>query len=50
MGAVVLDLLPCSDRCSPFFIPMLIGNMAAGLTAIQTGAQGLTHSHSLREV
>jgi 3-oxoacyl-[acyl-carrier-protein] synthase II len=28
------------DRCSPFFIPMLIGNMAAGLTAIQTGAQG----------
>jgi 3-oxoacyl-[acyl-carrier-protein] synthase II len=28
------------DRCSPFMIPMMIGNMAAGLTAIHTGAQG----------
>lgn len=28
------------DRCSPFMIPMLIGNMAAGLTAIHTGAKG----------
>ena len=29
-----------SDRCSPFFVPMLISNMAAGLTAIHTGAKG----------
>ncbi|MEA5533242.1 beta-ketoacyl-ACP synthase II [Crocosphaera sp. XPORK-15E] len=28
------------SRCSPFMIPMMIGNMAAGLTAIQTGAKG----------
>lgn len=28
------------DRCSPFMVPMMIGNMAAGLTAIQTGAKG----------
>lgn len=28
------------SRCSPFMIPMMIGNMAAGLTAIHTGAQG----------
>ncbi|MDX1976421.1 MAG: beta-ketoacyl-ACP synthase II [Pseudanabaenaceae cyanobacterium bins.68] len=28
------------DRCSPFMIPMMIGNMAAGLTAIQLGAKG----------
>ncbi len=28
------------DRCSPFTIPMLIANMAAGLTAIHTGAKG----------
>jgi 3-oxoacyl-[acyl-carrier-protein] synthase II len=28
------------DRCSPFMIPMMIANMAAGLTAIQTGAKG----------
>jgi 3-oxoacyl-[acyl-carrier-protein] synthase II len=28
------------DRASPFMIPMMIGNMAAGLTAIQTGAKG----------
>lgn len=27
-------------RCSPFMIPMMIGNMAAGLVAIHTGAQG----------
>lgn len=29
-----------ADRCSPFMIPMMIGNMAAGLTAIQIGAKG----------
>jgi 3-oxoacyl-[acyl-carrier-protein] synthase II len=28
------------DRCSPFMIPMMIGNMAAGLVAIQLGARG----------
>ncbi len=28
------------SRCSPFMIPMMIGNMAAGLTAIYTGAKG----------
>ncbi|NJK35346.1 MAG: beta-ketoacyl-ACP synthase II [Oscillatoriales cyanobacterium SM2_2_1] len=28
------------DRCSPFMIPMMIGNMAAGMTAIHTGAKG----------
>lgn len=28
------------DRCSPFMIPMMIGNMAAGLTAIRLGAKG----------
>lgn len=28
------------DRCSPFTIPMMIANMAAGLTAIHTGAKG----------
>lgn len=28
------------DRCSPFTIPMTISNMAAGLTAIYTGAKG----------
>ena len=28
------------DRSSPFMIPMMIANMAAGLTAIQTGAKG----------
>ncbi len=28
------------DRCSPFTIPMMLGNMAAGLTAIHTGAKG----------
>ncbi|PSF38049.1 beta-ketoacyl-[acyl-carrier-protein] synthase II [Aphanothece hegewaldii CCALA 016] len=27
-------------RCSPFMIPMMIANMAAGLTAIHTGAKG----------
>ena len=27
-------------RCSPFLIPMMIANMAAGLTAIHTGAKG----------
>lgn len=29
-----------SDRCSPFMVPMMIANMAAGLTAIHTGAKG----------
>ncbi|MEB3356819.1 MAG: beta-ketoacyl-ACP synthase II [Synechococcales bacterium] len=29
-----------ADRCSPFMIPMMIANMAAGLTAIHTGARG----------
>lgn len=28
------------NRCSPFLIPMFIANMAAGLVAIHTGAQG----------
>ncbi|PZO23089.1 MAG: beta-ketoacyl-[acyl-carrier-protein] synthase II [Leptolyngbya foveolarum] len=28
------------SRCSPFMIPMMIANMAAGLTAIQVGAKG----------
>lgn len=28
------------DRCSPFMVPMMISNMAAGLTAIQIGAKG----------
>lgn len=28
------------NRCSPFMVPMMIANMAAGLTAIHTGAQG----------
>ncbi|TAD77107.1 MAG: beta-ketoacyl-[acyl-carrier-protein] synthase II [Oscillatoriales cyanobacterium] len=28
------------DRCSPFMIPTMIANMAAGLTAIQIGAKG----------
>ncbi len=29
-----------ASRCSPFMIPMMIANMAAGLTAIQIGAKG----------
>jgi 3-oxoacyl-[acyl-carrier-protein] synthase II len=28
------------DRCSPFMVPMMIANMASGLTAIHTGAKG----------
>lgn len=28
------------DRCSPFMIPMMIANMAAGQTGIHTGAKG----------
>ncbi|MBD1861067.1 MULTISPECIES: beta-ketoacyl-ACP synthase II [Trichocoleus] len=28
------------DRCSPFMVPMMIANMAAGLTAIHIGAKG----------
>jgi 3-oxoacyl-[acyl-carrier-protein] synthase II len=35
---VYLDRGP--DRCSPFMIPMMIANMAAGLTAIHIGAKG----------
>ncbi|MBP0016533.1 MAG: beta-ketoacyl-ACP synthase II [Cyanobacteria bacterium SBLK] len=35
---VYLDRGP--SRCSPFMIPMMIANMAAGLTAIHTGAKG----------
>jgi 3-oxoacyl-[acyl-carrier-protein] synthase II len=35
---IYLDRGP--DRCSPFMVPMMIANMAAGLTAIQTGAKG----------
>jgi 3-oxoacyl-[acyl-carrier-protein] synthase II len=27
-------------RCSPFFIPMLIGNMAPGMISIHLGAKG----------
>jgi 3-oxoacyl-[acyl-carrier-protein] synthase II len=33
-------LMKGPDRCSPFMVPMMIANMAAGLTAIQTGAKG----------
>jgi 3-oxoacyl-[acyl-carrier-protein] synthase II len=29
-----------ADRVSPFFIPMIIGNMAAGVVAIELGIQG----------
>ncbi len=28
------------SRCSPFMVPMMIANMAAGLTAIEVGAKG----------
>ena len=28
------------SRCSPFMVPMMIANMAAGLTAIHTGLKG----------
>ncbi len=28
------------DRCSPFMVPLMISNMAAGMTAIFTGAKG----------
>ncbi|HEY9644985.1 MAG TPA: beta-ketoacyl-ACP synthase II [Chroococcidiopsis sp.] len=28
------------DRCSPFMVPMMIANMAAGLVGIHTGAKG----------
>ncbi|MBW4459874.1 MAG: beta-ketoacyl-ACP synthase II [Nodosilinea sp. WJT8-NPBG4] len=35
---IYLDRGP--SRCSPFMIPMMIANMAAGLTAIHTGAKG----------
>ncbi|MEM0980204.1 MAG: beta-ketoacyl-ACP synthase II [Cyanobacteria bacterium P01_H01_bin.58] len=36
--AIYLDRGP--SRCSPFMVPMMIANMAAGLTAIHTGAKG----------
>jgi len=35
-----INLTKGPDRCSPFMIPMMIANMAAGLTAIHTGAKG----------
>ena len=35
---IYLDRGP--NRCSPFMVPMMIANMAAGLTAIHTGAKG----------
>jgi len=35
---IYLDRGP--GRCSPFMVPMMIANMAAGLTAIHTGAKG----------
>ncbi len=37
-AAILLNKGP--DRCSPFMIPMMIANMASGLTAIRTGAKG----------
>jgi len=36
--AVYLNRGP--SRCSPFMVPMMIANMAAGLTAIHVGAKG----------
>ncbi|NER81328.1 MAG: beta-ketoacyl-ACP synthase II [Leptolyngbya sp. SIO1D8] len=36
--AVYLDRGP--SRCSPFMVPMMIANMAAGMTAIHIGAKG----------
>jgi 3-oxoacyl-[acyl-carrier-protein] synthase II len=35
-----VNLMRGPDRCSPFMIPMMIANMAAGLTAIHVGAKG----------
>jgi 3-oxoacyl-[acyl-carrier-protein] synthase II len=35
-----INLTKGPDRCSPFMVPMMIANMAAGLTAIHTGAKG----------
>ncbi|MBD2092963.1 beta-ketoacyl-ACP synthase II [Microcoleus sp. FACHB-1515] len=35
-----INLTRGPDRCSPFMVPMMIANMAAGLTAIHIGAQG----------
>ncbi|WP_448565146.1 beta-ketoacyl-ACP synthase II [Trichothermofontia sp.] len=35
-----INLTKGPGRCSPFMVPMMIGNMAAGLTAIHTGAKG----------
>jgi 3-oxoacyl-[acyl-carrier-protein] synthase II len=37
---IYLDPNKGPSRCSPFMIPMMIANMAAGLTAIHTGAKG----------
>lgn len=35
-----INLTKGPDRCSAFMVPMMIANMAAGLTAIHTGAKG----------
>ena len=35
-----INLTRGPDRCSPFMIPMMIANMAAGMTAINLGAKG----------
>ena len=35
-----INLTRGPSRCSPFMIPMMIANMAAGLTAIHVGAKG----------
>jgi 3-oxoacyl-[acyl-carrier-protein] synthase II len=35
-----INLTRGPDRCSPFMIPMMIANMAAGVTAIHLGAKG----------
>lgn len=35
-----INLTKGPGRCSPFMVPMMIGNMAAGLTAIHVGAKG----------
>jgi 3-oxoacyl-[acyl-carrier-protein] synthase II len=35
-----INLTKGPDRCSPFMVPLMISNMAAGMTAILTGAKG----------
>jgi 3-oxoacyl-[acyl-carrier-protein] synthase II len=37
-----INLTKGPDRCSPFMIPMMIANMAAGLTAIHVEPKALT--------